>query len=142
MSTDNRDLLAVLKTELSFLEQGGYAGSEGHPWRPSFVFEDSPSCFNYNDRDRSHRCTECSLIQLVPDAFRKEKSPCRRIPLNENGETIMDFYQNHTQRELEWALMVWLRKTITHMEHERGKLGKSKRACDCNNCASCPNPES
>ncbi len=37
----------VLKFELEFLEKGGYGRSPREPWRPQFIFEDSPTCMNY-----------------------------------------------------------------------------------------------
>ncbi len=76
--TDKRDLLAVLKTELSFLESGGYA-SDANPWRPAFIFEDSPSCLNFGESSKPHACSECALVQLVPESRRKESRPCRFI---------------------------------------------------------------
>jgi hypothetical protein len=124
--TDKRDLLAVLKTELSFLESGGYSNS-ANPWRPPFVFEDSPSCLNFRDWTKPHPCSECALVQLVPEARRKEKRPCRFIRLNGEGRTIEDFYRTGSQRELEWNLMIWLRETIRKLDDDRHKLGDSKR---------------
>jgi len=41
MQKDERDLLEVLKFELTFLEQGGYGRSPRTPWRPQYIFEDS-----------------------------------------------------------------------------------------------------
>ena len=49
MSDDKRDVLEVLKFELSFLEQGGYGRSVRTPWKATSVFQDSPSCLNFND---------------------------------------------------------------------------------------------
>ena len=42
MSDDKRDILEVLKFELSFLEQGGYGRSVRTPWKATSVFQDSP----------------------------------------------------------------------------------------------------
>jgi hypothetical protein len=36
-------LLGVLKSELEFLNSGGYHKPS---WRPQFVFQDSPTCMN------------------------------------------------------------------------------------------------
>jgi hypothetical protein len=44
MQKDERDLLDVLKFELSFLEKGGYGRSPREAWRPVYIFEDSPTC--------------------------------------------------------------------------------------------------
>ena len=42
MANDEQELLAVLKAELAFLEQGGYRNAPTAQWKPRFVFEDSP----------------------------------------------------------------------------------------------------
>jgi hypothetical protein len=123
MVKDNRDILAVLKSELNFLEQGGYADGKRNAWRPIFLFEDSPTCPNYNDSSRPHPCTECALLQLVPAERPAEGVPCRHIVLNEEGQTIDDLYRTATQPELEWTFMKWLRTTIKRLEKDRNVLG-------------------
>ena len=53
MPRDDRNLLEVLKFELSFLEDGGYGRSPREPWRAKLALEDSPTCMNYDaKRDR------------------------------------------------------------------------------------------
>jgi len=49
VSNDKRDVLDVLKFELAFLEPGGYGRSVRTPWKATSVFQDSPSCLNFND---------------------------------------------------------------------------------------------
>lgn len=49
VSNDKRDGLDVLKFELAFLEQGGYGRSVRTPWKATSVFQDSPSCLNFNE---------------------------------------------------------------------------------------------
>ena len=85
MEQDTRDLLEVLKFELSFLEHGGYGRSVRTPWRPTSIFEDSLSCLNFGDPARTHPCEECLLFGLVPEHSRNENVPCHYIPLNEKG---------------------------------------------------------
>jgi len=118
MAKDQRDLLQVLKAELDFLEKGGY---RKHSWRPQFIFEDSPSCLNYNKEQPSGLCSDCILMQLVPPERQKEGVPCRHIPLNKQGETIDSLYRTGTQEELEAAVAGWLRNTIRALEVERAK---------------------
>ncbi len=113
---DPRDLLDVLKDELQFVKEGGYRNSTHSPWRPQFVFEDSPSCVNARIKQDRIPCTECVLIDMVPLDRREEKVPCRHIPLKETGETVEYFYRCGTQQELEEALTDWLRKTIARLE--------------------------
>ena len=119
MAADNRDVLEVLKFELSFLEDGGYGRSPRTPWRVPAIFEDSPICPNFSDPARQHPCKQCLLIDFVPQACRNEDVPCRFIPLKENGETVDDLYRTGTQIEMEEALARWLRTEIDRIERER-----------------------
>ena len=74
MSDDKRDVLEVLKFELSFLEQGGYGRSVRTPWKATSAFQDSPSCINFNDPGRPHPCSECLLTDFVPTEAREENA--------------------------------------------------------------------
>lgn len=112
------EVLEVLKAELKFLEDGGYGRSPQSPWRAKFVFEDSPSCPNFGDAEKPHACTECLLIDFVPQEWRSHATPCRMIPLNDAGQTIEHFYGFGTQVELERAVGDWLRKKIREIEAE------------------------
>jgi hypothetical protein len=120
MAKDGRDLLEVLKFELEFLEQGGYGRLPREAWRPRFIFEDSPTCMNFNSKDREP-CEECLLMQFVPEQARTEQVPCTHIPLSLNGETLESLYRTGTQQELEEALGAWLRTTIHGLEAEKAK---------------------
>jgi hypothetical protein len=115
MRRDNAEILKMFQFELRFLEDGGYGRSPRAPWRASYVFEDSPTCLNFDDAVRPHACADCRLMEFVPPQFRGESAPCRFIALTEVGETIDDFYQSRTQMELEEALAYWLRKQIEGM---------------------------
>jgi hypothetical protein len=121
MREDDRELLELFKFELRFLEDGGYGRSPRTPWRPPYVFEDSPSCLNFADSSRPHPCRECLLMKFVPDEQKRQSSPCRFIPLTEKGETVDYFYQYGTQLDLEAALANWLRAQISRIEHERAQ---------------------
>jgi hypothetical protein len=118
MPKDDRNLLDVLKFELQFLEQGGYGRSPGESWRPRFIFEDSPTCMNFGCKDREP-CSECLLMQFVPEDARTEQIPCTHIPLSPTGETLDFFYRTGTQQEIEEALGAWLRATIRRLEAEK-----------------------
>jgi hypothetical protein len=119
MAQDEHEMLELLRFELKFVEDGGYGRSPRTPWRPPVIFEDSPSCPNLGDPARTHPCSECLLMKFVPDELEKENSPCRFIPLNENGQTIDSFYRCGTQLETEDALAGWLRKQISRIEEPR-----------------------
>jgi len=119
MKKDERDLLDVLKFELSFLGKGGYGRSPRAPWRPQLIFEDSPTCMNYDSKDHPDPCSECALIQLVPREFRAAEIPCRHIPFNMEGETLESLYDYADQYETEEIFGKWLRSTIAVLEAQR-----------------------
>jgi hypothetical protein len=91
--SNRQNVLQLLKAELQFVESGGYQRSERSPWRPPYVFEESPSCPNYSDRSRSHHCADCWLMQFVAPDLRDEQVPCRFIQLTPEGITIDSLYR-------------------------------------------------
>jgi len=113
---DKHRLLAILKAELTFLERGGYRRGPRYPWRPNFVFEDSPTCINYQDREERLPCAACPLMDFVPEQRKEHRFPCRHIPLTDRGETVNSFYEWGTEEELEEALRTWLTRTIEELE--------------------------
>jgi hypothetical protein len=119
MHKDERDLLDVLKFELNFLEKGGYGRSVKTPWRPQFIFEDSPTCMNYDSKENKAPCSDCVLMQLVPLDGRSEAIPCRHIPFNAEGETLETLYAHGDQYETEEVYGKWLRETIGKLQTER-----------------------
>ena len=119
MSQDDRNSLEVLKAELDFIEKGGYGRSVKTPSQPTSVFQDSPSCLNLGDIERSHPCNECLLIDFVPPEERTEDVPCHHIPLDSTGRTIDELEWTENQRETEDAVKNWLRSTIKRIEEER-----------------------
>jgi hypothetical protein len=116
MYKDERDLLDVLKAELAFLEKGGYGRSPRESWRQPLIFEDSPSCMNYDSKDHADPCSACVLFQLVPPQFRGNQIPCRYIPLNAAGETLDSLYRSSHQFEVEEVFGNWLRRMIAAVE--------------------------
>jgi hypothetical protein len=129
MQKDERDLLEVLQFELEFLEKGGYGRSPREPWKFQFIFEDSPTCMNYDSKDNPSPCGECVLMGLVPPEQRSQTIPCRHIPLNAAGETLETLYRHADQHELEDIYGKWLRETIARLEADRSSLrGKASPA--------------
>lgn len=118
MSTDNSNLLQVLKSELQFLENGGYRQTARAAWRRQFMFQDSPTCLNFDPTQPQRPCSDCALLQLVPEDMRAEKIPCRHVVLNVEGYTIDTYYRLGTHEELEVAVAQWLRKTIQQLERK------------------------
>ena len=123
---DDRDILELLKAELAFLEKGGYRKGPRYPWRPTFMFEDSPTCINFQGEGHPRPCGECALIQFVPEDRKRLRYPCRHIQLTSLGECVNSFYEWGTEEELEVALKAWLQRTIQAIEH--GNKSKSQSA--------------
>ncbi len=121
MAKDDRDILELLKFELNFLEQGGYGRSVRTPWKPTSMFQDSISCLNFSDPERTRPCSECLLMDFVPPAARGEDVPCHHILLNDKGETVDSIERYDNQQEVEEKFRDWLRATIARLEAERAK---------------------
>jgi hypothetical protein len=119
MSTDDRDLLAVLKEELDFIEKGGYGRSVSTPWLPKSIFQDSLSCLNYGYPYRAHPCTECHLLDFVAPENRSQTIPCHYIPLDENGNTIEDLEARDNQKKTEELVKNWLKARIDELQMAR-----------------------
>ena len=119
MINDDRDPVEVLKAELDFIEKGGYGRSVKSPWQATSVFQDSPSCLNFADLERTHPCSECLLIDFVPPESRREDVPCHHIPLNSAGETVDQLELKEDQRGMEEAVRSWVRETIERLEEQK-----------------------
>lgn len=117
MSTDERDILDLLKTELDFIEKGGYGRDVRTPWHAKAAFRDSLSCVNYALPEKAHPCSECHLIDFVPEEKRHEVVPCHSIPLTEAGDTVETLEGN--QSVMEDVLKHWLRRKISEIEGAR-----------------------
>ncbi len=142
MAKDNSDLLDVLKSELRFLENGGYRSCLVKSWRPQLAFIESRTCSKYR-REPSGSCIGCVLMQFVPPERRKEKTPCWNIPLNEEGQTVDSFYQWGTHDELESALRNWLWSAVLWVEDERraDQLSRRNRGGSAAHLATIPGNE-
>jgi len=116
MPRDDRETLETLKAELDFIEKGGYGRSVRTPWKPTSVFQDSLTCLNFGDPERTHPCDECLLMQFVPPERRSADIPCHLIPLGEKGETIESLAQGGNQEAMEEAVKNWLRAAIKRLE--------------------------
>ena len=119
MTTDERDILELLKEELDFIEKGGYGRSVRTPWHSKSTFQDSLSCINYGYPSCAHPCNECHLLDFVSLEHRAEEVPCNFIPLNTDGETINDLEMQDNQAKLEREVSEWLRARIKQIEEER-----------------------
>ena len=116
MTKDDRDLLDLLKDELTFINQGGYGRSVRTPWLPKSAFQDSLTCINYGYPYRAHPCNECQLLDFVAPEHQAEEVPCHFIPLTSRGETIEELEQENEQARIEILLRKWLQERIGELE--------------------------
>jgi hypothetical protein len=114
MSEEKRELLAKLKFELAFIEDGGYGRSVRTPHIATSTFQDSLTCLNFGDPLLSHPCSECVLIQYVPESGKGEDVPCHHIPLDQGNRTIATLNPS----EGDEVLKQWLRREISRLERE------------------------
>ena len=124
MPKDDRDILEILKDELSFIEKGGYGRSVRTPWQPKSIFRDSLACINYADPNHTHPCDECRLIDFVTPNHKDETIPCHFIPLDEAGETVEAMEIEDNEAKLERKVKDWLRARIREIEEERLKTSQ------------------
>src|ERR1700688_2851703 len=85
-------------------------------WRVRFIFEDSPTCINYETTEDRAPCSACVLMQLVPSNRRFATHPCWHISLNESGETLDSLYRCDDETQIEETVSSWLRATINQLE--------------------------
>lgn len=116
MPQDDRNTVTVLKAELNYVKKGGYGRSPREAWRAQLVFEDSPTCMNYDSKENRAPCAECLLMQFVPSDKKGEKIPCRHIPLTAEGDTLLQMYRGCSEQEIEEALGLWLENEIAKLE--------------------------
>ena len=114
MSEQKRELLTKLKFELAFIEDGGYGRSVRTPHKSTSPFQDSLTCLNFGDPSRPHPCSECMLMQFVPESGKDEDVPCHHIPLDHESRTIATL----DPAEGEEVLKRWLRQEISRLEGE------------------------
>jgi len=116
MAKDERDMLDLLKSELGFIEKGGYGRSVRTPRKATSPFRDSLTCVNYALPEKAHPCLECHLIDFVPAERRGDELPCHAIPLNAGGDTVESLELKDNQPKLEQALKEWMRARINEIE--------------------------
>lgn len=118
MPPASKDLLSILKTELELVESGGYRTPQRAAWRPQFIFQDSPTCLNFRNFGKGLPCSQCALIQFVPNGQKQQKFPCRHIPLDDSGQTLDSLYCTGTEEETYAIIAQWLKATIQRLERE------------------------
>jgi len=115
MPQDERDILAILKRELEYIETGGY-GARDPASATSTMFADSLTCLNYGYPYRTHPCAECPLIDFVPPEKQSAAMPCHQIPLDATGRTVELFEEGEERQEMQEVVKGWLRQAIQRLE--------------------------
>ncbi len=110
MPSNETDLVAVLRTELGFLEGGGYR-SAPFRWRPPLLLEDSPTCPR-GSRGRTCLGQSCPWRAFVPSECQEEDIPCRHIVVGNRGESIDVLYRTASPEEYEESFRNWLLAAI------------------------------
>ncbi len=98
-----RRALGLLRIEIENLRKRGFGGSlcMGIGAGPSF------DC-----------CENCPLVDLAPSEHRNAESPCRHIPLNQQGESIETILRKGDQTYLEAQLITWMEQTALCLQKE------------------------
>ncbi len=122
MTANRSTVLQRLRAELDFVRSGGYRRSSRSPWRPPYVFEESPSCPNYSSRARPHHCIDCWLMEFVPADLRDEQIPCRFVQLTPEGVSVDSLYRYGTPAETDELLQHWLEERIRELEDDISEL--------------------
>ena len=122
MTKDTSNLVRVLQSELIFLDAGGYSAWAGARWRLPLVFEELPTCPNFNDTTHAVACRNCCLFQLVPLRHQNKPVPCRHIPLNHVGETLDTLYRSGTVDDLRLVVRHWLVRKIAELQAKDSRL--------------------
>jgi hypothetical protein len=115
MGEDRCDLITALQSDLSFMERGGYWGTQSPSWRHPLIFQDSPTCLSRGRPSNARACAQCVLLPLVPAEHREGEFPCRCIPLNGKGETHASRCRSRSQEEVESVVASWLRAKIREL---------------------------
>jgi hypothetical protein len=113
-----KEVLERLKTELGSLDYGRTRRSVYMPWEEVSFFQESVTCLNNGEEGRTHPCTECLLMQFVPEPFRNETNPCHHIPLDAKGNTIDRLDRGYNRNSVEESVAAWLRTKIAELDRE------------------------
>ena len=119
MPKDQQEILEILKSELEFIEKGGYGVPGKQPaGAVSTMFADSVTCLNYGYPYRVHPCGECPLMEFVPEDRRVSPMPCHHIPLDSSGQTVEALEEAQNPAGMQEAVKTWLRETISRIESQ------------------------
>lgn len=112
-SWDRRSILDPLKQEIATLKTSGL--------RP--FFRSGALCLGAQGEVETSTCLGCALLDFVPQAHKDAASPCHRIPLNGQGETIDSLSESADPARLEAEIVAWMERTAVELERELGQAG-------------------
>ncbi len=116
---DKKEMIRQLKLEIEVIEKGGYYPSVREPRKEPRYFRDSVSCLNLGVEEKQEPCTDCFLIDFVPQEYRNANGDlCHKIPLNERGDTVESLAREGNPDKLREAVLNWLRNTVGRLEKE------------------------
>ena len=123
MSKDEGGVLDFLKSQLSFIESGGYTDLERSKSGRALIFRDSPGCLLSGNAQRSSSCYDCPLMEFVPPADRSRNLPCHGVPVGLNGETVREAAADSDQQHLTHTVAQWLQSKIRSIEQAQRHTG-------------------
>ncbi len=104
-------MLQALRQQLDFLRQGGYRQDSDVPWRPRWIFLDSPICRRGSD-GRAGSCSGCPLALLAPNAPALPGYACHALRLKPSGRTLGSLQREGNLPKLEREVETWLKTQI------------------------------
>jgi hypothetical protein len=112
MRLTKQEVLDCLTLEREILTKGGYDPSVREPRSTPRLLRDSVTCLNHAFVERRRPCSECALIEYVPESSRGEAIPCHHIPLDDRGDTIASLEAAGDRPAAESALVGWIDRTL------------------------------
>jgi hypothetical protein len=98
-----RRALGLLIIEIENLRRHGFSGL---------------LCMGVGTRPPADCCDACPLLELSPPESQDSESPCRQIPLNEQGETVESMAKTRDAAYLEERLLKWMERTVLQLRQE------------------------
>ena len=119
MGFDKKEMIEQLKFEIQMMEKGGYSPSVREARQNPEIFRDSITCLNVGLEEKEHPCSNCFLSEFAPPEMRTSTGDiCRKIPLNEKGDTVESLKAEDDPYRLQAAVLSWLKRTVAKMEEE------------------------
>jgi len=127
---NNVNLIELLETELTLMENASRDRSDRAARNPNSAFRDSILCINnwFFPEHPQNTCEHSVLMGFVPDQHKNESVPCHYIPLNKTGDTVKSLQQEGNQERLAGAATEWLWNTILRLKEELAESQRGTRS--------------